>query len=101
MTKTKPATKQIIMQIDNVRIREHDSYNLAVERYEEYYNPVEKKQSAGYRFKGYASNVLGALKLIMNKQLLVDEKEAGSLAEHLERVQESNDYVMQELEAMK
>lgn len=60
-------TKKTLLKIENVRVIEHDDMNLAVERYETYYNPKAKKEVSGWRFKGYTASILKALQLIHTK----------------------------------
>jgi len=94
-------TKQTLLQIDNVRIREHDSYNLVIERCETTYNPFKKEETIGYQFKAYASTVTVALKLIMMKGLLIDKESVSDLKGHLKQVQDSEQKILDKLEEYK
>jgi len=98
---TKKAPKQTLLQIDNVRIKESDAYNLIVERYEKVYNPIKKENSEGWRFKGFNSSNVGCLKLITKKDLLIDEKAVSDLNGHLKQVRESERKMLDAIEGLK
>ena len=87
--------KQVILTIDNVRIKEYDSMNVVVERYEEYTVPPKKKGEpvkvvSGWKFKGYYNSILSALLFIQRKELLIDYNVVSDLESYLEQVDESN-----------
>src|SRR5690606_28595341 len=82
--------KPIILEIDNVRIRKWDDQNYFIERKETYFNPKEKAETIGYKFKGYYPTVFKALKAISDKELLVNEKAISDLKSYLNEVTWSN-----------
>ncbi|GGJ48895.1 hypothetical protein [Virgibacillus salexigens] len=92
--------KKTILEIENVRVIEHDDLNLAVERYETYYNPKTKKEKSGWRFKGYAASILGAIQLIHNKELLIDQEAVTDLSSHLNEVKRTTKTLAEIKEAL-
>jgi len=94
-------TKQTLLQIDNVRIREHDSYNLVIERYETYKNAITKEELTDYRFKAYASTITVAIKIIMIKDLLIDYEALSDVKTLVLQVQESERKILDKLEELK
>ncbi len=95
MTKFK---KETLLEIDNVRIIRSDPYNLAIEKRETVYSPITKSDSTKYRNKGYYGTILGALRAIQYKELLMDENSVTDLNGHLKQVEESNGKVLKLLE---
>lgn len=87
--------KPIITEIDNVRIKRWDENNVIIEREETYWNPKEKAETTGYRFKGYYSTVLSALESVHTKGLLIDENSAGELNDLLKQVRISERKVVE------
>ncbi len=90
--------KEIVHQIENVRILKNDELNYAIEREETYYNAKDKKDVTRWRFKGWSGSFLGSLRLIHNKELLIDEKAISDLRRHLEQVEKSNGLLLEALE---
>ena len=91
MTETKvPTEKKVLLEIDNVRIKEYDRLNVQIEAYETYYNPIEKKDTQGWKFKGYSATVLSALLQIQRKEYLIDENAIQDLKTYVEAVKASN-----------
>lgn len=98
MTETGP--KQTLLEIDNVRIREHDSYNLAVERYETIFNPITKEERKDWAFKGYTSSILSGTILIINKDLLIDRNSQTDAESLLKKMQESERKILDAVERL-
>lgn len=92
------SNKPTILEIDNIRIRKWDDLNYFIEREETYWNPKEKKETTGYRFKGYYSSVLACLKEISIKGLLVDENSVKGLGTYLKEVERSNQLILDAIE---
>lgn len=87
--------KPIITEIDNVRIRRWDDSNVFIEREETYWNPKDKTDITGYRFKGYYSTVLSALESIHIKGLLIEENSVRELNDILKQVRISERKVIE------
>lgn len=90
--------KNVVLDIDNVRVIRNDPLNLSVERLESSYSTKHKKEVSSYRFKGYYSNILKAVQAIQSKELLINEKSITDLKSYLEQVQESNDKLYEAVE---
>lgn len=90
--------KKIILTISNVRIKEYDRLNLAIERLEAVYNPITKETNDKWRFKGYSSTVLKALLFIQDKELLINQNADSDLKSYLKQVQDSNKKILNALE---
>lgn len=101
MTKEKKKKELVVlMQIKNVRIIESDSRNVEVERYEETLNPITKELNSSWRFKGFSSTILSALKLIVKKELLIDKDALNNLKSHIKQVEESNAEILNAIERL-
>ncbi len=59
-------SKQVLMEIDNVRIIAKDEFNVELQRYEEMDKPTEDKTHKWY-CKGFYRSVRKALAAIVNK----------------------------------
>lgn len=90
--------KREILAVGNVRIREYDSMNVQVERYEDVFIPTEKKTVKKWKFKGYARNLISALLIIQRNELLIDQKSIRDLESHLEQVEKSNAALLEVME---
>lgn len=99
MSETKE--KAILIDLGIVRIKEYDSLNVQIERLEEVLNPISKELSNKWRFKGYSDTILNALKLIVNKELFLDQKAANGLKNYLKQVEEIHNKIMVVLEGEK
>ncbi|HHY72678.1 MAG TPA: hypothetical protein GX497_05550 [Bacillus bacterium] len=84
------SNKKVLIDLGTVRISEYDSMNVTVERLEEVFNPIDKSTSMKWRFKGYSSTILNALKLINTRELLVEKKAVSDLNSYLKSVEDSN-----------
>ncbi|MEC1377336.1 hypothetical protein P9D39_24225 [Heyndrickxia oleronia] len=82
--------KRVILTVGNIRIKEYDSMNVVIERYEEVLNPVDKSTSKKWRFKGYSHSILSALLFIHRNELLIDKKDVSDLKSYLKCVEDSN-----------
>lgn len=82
--------KKVIIQINDVRIKEYDSMNVVVERLENVMNPKTKETSQKWVFKGYSRNVLAALLMIQDKELLIDRSNLKSVDVLLKQNEETN-----------
>lgn len=82
--------KKVLITIGNVRIKEYDSMNVTVERYEDVFIPKEKKKVKKWVFKGYSRSVLSALLFIQRNELLIDKSNVTNLESYLNEVQQSN-----------
>lgn len=90
--------KAVLIDLGTVRIKEYDSLNVQIEIFEEVQNPITKKVSHKWRFKGYSNTILNALKLIVNKELLIDRKAINGLKNYLKQVEEIHNKIMIALE---
>ncbi|MBP1971608.1 hypothetical protein J2Z83_003759 [Virgibacillus natechei] len=88
-------TKQTLLTIDNVRIKEYDSMNVIVERFEETYNPFEKENISKWQLKGYFPTVFDALKGISRNEWLIDYKAVHDLKSYLYEVRGSNNKLLE------
>lgn len=82
--------KKVILTVGNCRIKEYDSMNVTVERYEPVYNPINKKTTDKWRFKGYSPTIFKALLFIQREELLIDRNSISGLNDHLKLVRDSN-----------
>lgn len=87
--------KKVILTVGNVRIKDYDSKNVTVERYEDVYNPITKEITSKWQFKGYSRNVLSALLLIQRNELLIDKNTVSDLESYLNQVEKSNDALLE------
>lgn len=92
--------KEILLEIENIRIVRNDPLNLTLERLETTYSARYKKEFNSYQFKGYFSNILSALRAIQSKELLIDENNVMDLEGYLKQVQESNDKILKSMEGL-
>lgn len=99
MSETKE--KAILIDLGTIRIKEYDSLNVQIERLEEVLNPILKEVTNKWRFKGYSDNVLNALKLIVNKELLIDRKAVNGLKNYLKQIEDIHNKIMIALEGEK
>lgn len=100
---TEPKEKQVLLTVGNVRVKEYDSMNVIIERFEEYTQPPRKKGEtaklvSGWRFKGYSDSVLKALLSIQRKELLIDYNAVSDLESYLKQVLDSNGTLLTALE---
>lgn len=86
--------KRVLMEIGDCRIREDDKWNDAVERWELYWSPIDKDYREGWRFKGFCPDVLGGLRLISRKHLLMDEVALFDGENLIKQVEESEERIM-------
>lgn len=93
--------KAVLIDLGTVRIKEYDSLNVQIELFEEVHNPITKKSSHKWRFRGYSDTILNALKLIVNKELLIDRKAANGLEKYLKQVEGIHNKIMIALEGEK
>ncbi|MYL57391.1 hypothetical protein GLW20_07715 [Virgibacillus halodenitrificans] len=82
--------KRVLITIHNVRIKEYDSMNVTVERYEDVFIPKDKSTIKKWVFKGYSRGILSALLFIQRKELLIDQKIVSDLATYMKEVEKSN-----------
>lgn len=87
--------KRVIMAIDNVRIKEYDSMNVTVERYEDVFIPKDKQTVKKWVFKGYSRSILSALLMIQRKELLIDRSSINDLKGFIKYVEQSNFKLME------
>lgn len=92
------SNKRVLLTIENVRIKEYDSLNVTVERYEDVFIPKEKKKVKKWVFKGYSRSVLSALLFIQRNELLIDKNRISDLNDHLKQVKESNNKILAVIE---
>lgn len=86
---SQPKEKKILLTVGNCRVKEYDSMNVVIERYEKVYNPIEKVTTTKWRFKGYSRSVMSALLFIHEKELLIDNKHVRDLKTYLEQVEKA------------
>ena len=98
-------SKPVLVEIDNVRVVRSDALNLAVERLEttKSYNKKKEKweENTSWQFKGYYSTIAGALKGIVNKELLINENSLTDLKSYLKEVEWANKKIYTALEVIK
>ncbi|MCM3396812.1 hypothetical protein M3638_03025 [Oceanobacillus profundus] len=87
--------KRVILTIDNVRIKDYDSMNVTVERYEDVFIPKDKQTIKKWVFKGYSRSILSALLMIQRKELLIDRNEIRDLNGFIKHVEQSNVRLME------
>ncbi|WP_371069120.1 hypothetical protein [Sediminibacillus sp. JSM 1682029] len=87
--------KKVLMDLGNVRIKEYDSLNVVVERYEDVFVPKDKKTVKKWVFKGYSRNILSAMLYIQATELLIDRNKVNDLETHLKQVEQSNAELME------
>ncbi|MDO6448114.1 hypothetical protein [Oceanobacillus profundus] len=92
------AEKRVILTIDNVRIKEYDSMNVTVERYEDVFIPKDKQTVKKWVFKGYSRGILSALLMIQRKELLIDRGSVNDLKGFIKHVEQSNVRLMEVME---
>lgn len=92
--------KEVILQIDNVRIKRWDDSNVTVEREETHYYPKEECYVKSWKFHGYARNVISGIKLIQRKDLLVEDKSISNLENYLSLVEQANKKLLAAVENM-
>lgn len=93
--------KRILIDLGNVRVKEYDKYCVQVERFETVFNPKDRTNIGKWRFKAYSDTILNALKLIVNRTLLVDEIVVSDLKTYLKAIEESNEKVLEAIEGLK
>ena len=89
------AEKRVILTIDNVRIKDYDSMNVTVERYEDVFIPKDKQTIKKWVFKGYSRSILSALLMIQRKELLIDRGSITDLNGFIKHVEQSNVRLME------
>ena len=89
------AEKRVILTIDNVRIKDSDSMNVTVERYEDVFIPKDKQTIKKWVFKGYSRSILSALLMIQRKELLIDRGSITDLNGFIKHVEQSNVRLME------
>ena len=89
------AEKRVILTIDNVRIKDYDSMNVTVERYEDVFIPKDKQTIKKWVFKGYSRSILSALLMIQRKELLIDRGSITDLNGFIKHVEQSNVKLME------
>ncbi len=90
--------EKVILQIEDVRVTRSDPHNLKLERLETKYNPKTKKETNSFQFKGYYSTILGALKAIQYKELLIDENNVNDLEGILKGIERSNEKISKKID---
>ena len=89
------AEKRVILTIDNVRIKDYDSMNVTVERYEDVFIPKDKQTIKKWVFKGYSRSILSALLMIQRKELLIDRGSITDSNGFIKHVEQSNVKLME------
>lgn len=87
--------KKVILTIGNVRIKDYDSMNVMVERYEDVFIPKYKTTIKKWVFKGYSRSILSALLDIQRNELLIDRNAVTNLDSYLNQVEQSNAALME------
>lgn len=85
--------KNVLMQIDNVRVVEYDSLNVKIERFEKVINKREGKEIDKWTFKGYSKSIMTALEAILRNELLIDKNSVSNLESYLNEVRRSNEEI--------
>jgi hypothetical protein len=93
--------RQVILTIGNARIKEYDSHNVQVERYENVFLPKTQETIQKWVFKGYSRSILSALLKIQRDELLIDTEAVTCLEEYVQEVKDSNEKLVQALEGVK
>lgn len=87
--------KKVIVGLGTVRVKEYDSMNVTVERYEDVFIPKDRITIKKWVFKGYCRNVLSAMMFIQGNELLIDRNKINDLDTHLKEVKKSNAALME------
>ncbi|WP_077622029.1 hypothetical protein [Sediminibacillus massiliensis] len=98
MSEAQPKEKRVLLTVGNCRVREYDSLNVQIERYETYYNPKTKEQTQGWKFKGYSATILRALLTIQRDNLLINQNAVSDLETYLNEVHKSNEQLKEAIE---
>lgn len=93
--------KRVLLQLENVRVREDDSRNVAIESYQEVYNAFDQKWIHKWGFEGFAQDIFSALKLITRRHLLVDTQEDMTADHLLQKVEESERRILGAIDELK
>ena len=89
--------KNILITIENIRVKEYDQQNITLECLEEVVNPISKESSSKWRFKGYFPTVFRALTFAVKKELLIDRNTISDLKSYLKQVEDSNNKILEVL----
>ncbi|MCC2248831.1 hypothetical protein JUJ52_02510 [Virgibacillus sp. AGTR] len=87
--------KKVLISVKNVRIKDYDSMNVMVERYEDVFIPKYKTTIKKWVFKGYSRSILSALLDIQRNELLIDRNAVTNLDSYLNQVEQSNAALME------
>lgn len=90
--------KKVILQIGHVRIKDYDSHNVVVERYENVFIPKTKQTVKKWVFKGYCRSILSALLMIQRDELLIDKNIVTDLDSYVDQVEKSNAALLEVIE---
>lgn len=82
--------KKVIITVGNVRIKDYDSHNVVVERYEVVFIPKGKQTVKKWVFKGYCRSILSALLMIQRDELFIDKNNVTDLESYVDQVEKSN-----------
>lgn len=90
--------KKVLLTIGNVRIKDYDSHNVVVERYEDVFIPKGKQTVKKWVFKGYCRSILSALLMIQKDELLIDKNNVTDLESYVNQVEKSNAALLEVIE---
>ncbi len=90
--------KKILIDFGNVRIKEYNSMNHVIEVFEEVRIPPTGKIEKRWRFNGYCTTILGGLKSISRKELLIDRHQLIDLNDYVKQVEQSNAKLLEVIE---
>lgn len=92
--------KPILIDLGTVRIREYNEMNVIIERQEEVFVPTTGRKELKWRFKGYSSTILSALKSIVKNEWLVNKNIQMGLENYLKQIEQSNAKIIEVLKEM-
>lgn len=93
--------KPILLELGNLRIIQYDDRNVEVQAYESKYNPFEKEEVENWRSKGYSSDVFSALKLILNRNMLVDPNAIKDVKTALNEYEKQGSVILKALDELR
>lgn len=93
-------TKQVLINLETVRVLKVDDLNVTVERLEKSVNPTTKEVTEKWRNKGYYGTIRAALRSIVKNELLIKPEGVKGLLSYLNEVVESNDEVLKAIDEL-
>lgn len=91
----------MIQITDKIRIRKIDSLNIAIERLSEGINPKTQEKTESWKTVGYSFSISGALRLIVDREMIDDINEHKRLEEAVTELELSHNMLLQSIEQIK